>query len=329
MPNTAPEGRGESQYLHVVAAVIAHRGSILIARRPDGLHQGGLWEFPGGKVEKGESAREALSRELEEEVGIAVRHARRLIGVRHQYPDRDVFLDVWWVDDFAGRPHGREGQPLRWVAPSDLNDYEFPAANGPIVRAVQLPPRCLITPEPGGRNEWRHFLDRLETVLSRGGIELVQFRAKSLSRPDYEELAARVVKVARAVPANVVLNSDPALVTGINGAAGVHLTSQRLRRADRRPLGENYLLGASCHGAADLRKAEAIGCDYAVLSPVCPTASHPGAKPMGWSAFEALVNDTATPSYALGGLSAADLATAWQHGGQGIAAIRSLWEARR
>ena len=103
--------------VHVAAAVIRGTdGSILIARRADTQHQGGLWEFPGGKVEAGESVEAALARELKEELGITVEVARPLIKVQHDYPDKQVLLDVWEVSAFSGEPHGVEGQPLAWLS---------------------------------------------------------------------------------------------------------------------------------------------------------------------------------------------------------------------
>ena len=134
--------------VHVAAAVIRDdSGKILIARRADSQHQGGLWEFPGGKVEADETVESALARELKEELGIVVGAARPLIKVRHDYPDKQVLLDVWEVSAFTGEPHGAEGQPLAWVTAKDLPNYEFPAANQPIVAAARSPGAYPITPD--------------------------------------------------------------------------------------------------------------------------------------------------------------------------------------
>jgi mutator protein MutT len=141
-PEQSPPAGGNCtvKRIHVAAAVIRDdAGKILIARRADTQHQGGLWEFPGGKVEADESVETALARELHEELGIVVDAARPLIKVRHDYPDKQVLLDVWEVSAFTGQPHGAEGQPLAWVTPRDLANYEFPAANQPIVAAARLP----------------------------------------------------------------------------------------------------------------------------------------------------------------------------------------------
>jgi 8-oxo-dGTP diphosphatase len=136
--------------MHVAAGVLENaRGEILVARRFDHAHQGGLWEFPGGKLEAGEEVRAGLARELAEELGIIVDAARPLIRVRHDYPDRHVLLDVWRIAAWHGRIHGREGQELKWLTAEALPGLPMPAADVPIVRAVRLPDRYLITPSPG------------------------------------------------------------------------------------------------------------------------------------------------------------------------------------
>lgn len=312
-------------YLHVAAAVVVDRaGRVLVARRPDHLHQGGLWEFPGGKVEAGETVRAALARELDEEVGITVSSARPLIRIPHDYGDRRVLLDVWWVDGFDGTAHGREGQPVRWVEPAALSDLAMPAANRPIVTAVQLPDCYLVTPEPGGREQWPAFLSRLEARLA-DGIRLVQFRTKRLAPDLRRALAAEANRLCRRYGADLLVNADIDLAQSL--ALGVHLTSSQLAAADRRTLLSEGRVGASCHGPEELRLAERIGVDFVVLSPVMSTASHPGAAPIGWDGLHALCESTSLPVYALGGMSPANLPEAWAAGAQGIAAIRGLWGA--
>ena len=126
-----------SQALHVAVAVIRNaQNDILISRRHADAHQGGLWEFPGGKVRRGESLQQALGRELREELGIEIGAIRPLLQVEHDYGDRQVLLDVWLVREFSGEARSLEGQPLRWVAPTELAHYAFPAANRPILEAI-------------------------------------------------------------------------------------------------------------------------------------------------------------------------------------------------
>ncbi|WP_050395353.1 Nudix family hydrolase, partial [Pseudomonas aeruginosa] len=206
--------------VHVAAAVIrGSDGRVLIARRPEDKHQGGLWEFPGGKVEDGEPVRAALARELEEELGIRVERARPLIQVRHDYADKHVLLDVWEVDGFSGEAHGAEGQPLAWVEPRELADYEFPAANAPIVQAARLPAHYLITPdglEPG------ELISGVRKAVE-AGIRLIQLRAPNMFSPEYRDLAIDIQGLC-AGKAQLMLKG-PLEWLGDFPAAGWHLTS--------------------------------------------------------------------------------------------------------
>ena len=173
--------------IHVaVAAIVNSDDEVFIALRPDHVHQGGLWEFPGGKVEAHEDVSVALVRELKEEVGIDVRTSKPLIQIHHDYGDKRVWLDVHLISEFDGKPHGRESQEVRWVAKQQLRTYTFPQANYPIISALLLPDRYLITPEPGA--DLDQFLQRLESCL-RGGITMLQLRAKHLSSSEYLALA--------------------------------------------------------------------------------------------------------------------------------------------
>ena len=123
--------------IHVVAAVITNeRQEILIAKRPVDSHQGGLWEFPGGKLEENEFPQEGLVRELNEELGIWVKQSQTFLKIRHDYPDKSVLLDVWWVNVFSGEAYGREQQEIKWVKKNELQDYDFPAANTAIVNKI-------------------------------------------------------------------------------------------------------------------------------------------------------------------------------------------------
>ena len=308
--------------VHVAAAVIrAADGRILIAKRPLDKHQGGLWEFPGGKVEAGETVEAALGRELAEELGIAVTAARPLIQVRHDYPDKQVLLDVWQVTAFEGEPHGAEGQPLAWVEPARLADYRFPAANRPIVTAARLPDRYLITPEGFSPAQ---LLNGMGQALD-AGIRLLQLRAPSLSQADYRTLAREAAALC-AGRAQLMLKGPLEWAVDFPGA-GWHLTAQQLRThaLQGRPIPAGQWLAASCHDAHELDLASAMGVDFVTLSPVLRTATHPQAEGLGWLRCAEWLSAFNQPAFLLGGLGPGDMAKALRAGAQGIAGIRAFW----
>lgn len=310
--------------VHVAAAAIFNPlDQVLLALRPAHLHQGGLWEFPGGKVEPGETVLNALARELREELGITPEAARPLIRVRHTYPDKSVLLDVWRVDRFLGKAKAREGQTLEWVAVNQLTAKHYPAANLPIVTAVRLPSLYLISGEPLAGTA--AFLVTLEKCL-RGGVRLIQLRAKSLDGNGYRLLARAALELCRVYSAKLLLNGSSELVHELN-ADGVHLSTAALMSLSARPVSSELWVAASCHSAAELARAHAIHADFAVISPVLATQSHPGVASLGWQGLRQLTEVVPLPVYALGGMRPEHLALAYEHGAQGIAVIRSVWNA--
>jgi len=308
--------------IHVAAAVIRGAdGRILIARRGETQHQGGLWEFPGGKVEAGEAVQTALARELREELGIEVTAARPLIKIKHDYPDKQILLDVWEVSTFTGEPHGAEGQPLAWVAPRDLADYEFPEANRPIVAAARLPGEYLITPDD---LEVPQMLRGIQKAIA-GGIKLVQLRAPNMYDPKYRDVAVDAVGLC-AGKAQLMLKG-PLEWLGDFPSAGWHLTAEQLRKyaANGRPFPKDRWLAASCHSAEELALAEQMGVDFVTLSPVQATQTHPDAQPLGWDVVQQMIDGFNKPVFLLGGVGPNERERAWQIGAQGVAGIRAFW----
>ena len=296
-------------------------GRVLIARRPAHVHQGGKWEFPGGKIRPHEDPEDALRRELREELGIVIRRARPMLRVDHPYEDKRVLLDVWRVLAYEGDPAGKEGQPVKWVPHHELHRYEFPQANKPILRALSLPPVYAIS--QAGELGYDVFLERLKTALEKG-LRLVQLREPLMEPAAYHALAEEVLELCHEHGARLLINDEPAAAVR-HGADGVHLNSARLLACNERPLPGDRLVAASCHNENELKKAAAIAADFALLSPVRRTRSHPAAEPLGWERFGVLAAGAGLPVYALGGMGPADLEAARYHGAHGVAMMREAW----
>ena len=308
--------------IHVAAAAILDEsGRVLISQRAEDSHQGGLWEFPGGKLAAGETAAGALSRELEEELGIQPLASEPLIRIRHDYEDRHVVLDFYRVTAYRGKPRGLEGQPLQWLSPAAMQPEHFPAADRPVITALKLPPRYMITGSDAGQPG--QFLSRLSLAIERG-IQLVQLRAHQLSDSAYRQLLAEVLPLCRTSGVKLLINRPQGVLDWHSEADGLHLTARQLTSLSRRPAGA-ALIGASCHQLEELKMAERAGLDYVLLSPVQRTSTHPQAASLGWPRFAEWVDQVNLPVYALGGLSADDLPNAILNGAQGIAAISAFW----
>lgn len=298
--------------------LIAGDGRLLIAQRPVGKIAAGKWEFPGGKIEPGETTLEALIRELHEELGITVRRARPLLRFRHDYRDRHVVLDTWCVEDWDGEPTSREQQAFAWRQPEALDDLDLLPTVAPIIRALRLPPQYVFTRPDATLPELLGGLSR----LPRGA--LLRLRLPGRAERDYRALAAALLPAVRAAGLALILDRDPAMVAEL-AADGWHASSAALKRLSRRPVAADRWFGASVHAAEELRAAQRLDADFAVLGPLFETATHPGAEGIGWDGFVARRGAAGLPVYALGGLDPGDLPAARQHGAQGIAAISAFW----
>lgn len=307
--------------VEVMAGVIRDaRGRVLLARRTEGRDLAGLWEFPGGKHEPGESPEEALARELHEELGIEVEIGPALITVPQRDPDKRLRLDVRTITSWRGNARGREGQALVWVPPARLPSYSMPPADRPVVAALLQPAHYLVTPTPDGDDA--AWLVALESALV-SGVRRVQLRAPGVEPQRWRSLVGQAIHLCGQAGAEVLVNADVALARELG--IGVHLPAALLHSMDGRPLPTDVPVGASCHSARDLQAAEALGCDFAVLGNLHPTPSHPGRAGIGWEGFAALREGVSLPIYAIGGLLPGDLDEARRNGAQGIAAIRGLW----
>jgi 8-oxo-dGTP diphosphatase len=299
--------------IEVAAGIlIDDRDRVLLMQRLPGKHLAGLWEFPGGKLEPGETIDEALVRELDEELGIEVLASTPLISLPWRYPEKTVRLHALRVTKWRGEPRAREGHPLRWVALRDMDVAAMPPADAPIVTALRLPPYYVIA------SSSQAALDG----SSRGGDTLWQLRMPEANRHEIRCAAQRLMAGDSRFREWMLLNRDIELARELG--VGVHLKAAQLRTLRGRPLPRDAWVGASCHGAEELELAAALGADFATLSPVHPTTSHPDATPLGWERFAQIVTDARLPVYALGGVGPDDLERARVAGAQGVAGIRAF-----
>jgi len=304
----------------VATAVITQPdGRVLLARRPAGKAYAGYWEFPGGKVEPGESLDAALSRELHEELGIVVTRACRWITRVFEYPHATVRLNFFCVFEWQGTPHPHEGQVFSWQLPDAVEVTPLLPANFPIVKALSLPTVLGIShAESLGVDT---FLARLDVAL-HNGLRLIQLRDKTLPEEARLHLARETVRRARLHGARVLVNG-PLDLARAAGADGIHLDSSAAASLTARP--DCEWVGVSCHDGAELAHAAALGADFTLLSPVLPTLTRPGATTLGWEAFSTLAAASPIPVYGLGGLGREDVALAQSHGAHGVALLRGAW----
>ena len=313
-------GIGHSNRIEVVAAVICNEhDEFLLAQRPVGKVYAGYWEFPGGKVEAGETAAAALRRELHEELGIDAITAYPWLTRDFDYDHAAVRLRFFRVIKWTGELHGREQQRFVWQSVRAITVSPLLPANGPILRALELPHVYGIT--CAGELGREAFMARLERSL-QNGLRLIQVREKQLADDALRAFATEVVALGHRYGARVLVNGG-ARVAAQSRADGVHLTAAQLMAAVRRP--DCDWCGASCHDATELARARELGADFVVLGPVNATPGHPGAKLLGWQQFAELLRDYPLPVYALGGMRPGDLQHAWCRGAHGISMMRGAW----
>jgi len=311
-----------SAIIEVAAAIIlrADGSEFLLAQRPQGKVYAGYWEFPGGKVEPGETVRAALHRELREELGISVSACSPWLTRVFTYPHATVRLNFWRVTAWSGEigiSAPLEHDAVDWQkCGKTVTVTPILPANAPILKALALPTTMAIT--MGENEDVERQLARLEEALDKG-LRLIQVRDKGWPFAQRLWFAEAVRRIAGQRGALVLINDDADIARRI-GADGLHLSAAKLAACVQRP--DFAWVGASCHDADELCRAGELGLDYALLGPVLPTPTHPDATGLGWAEFARLITGTPLPVFALGGMKNAMLATAQEQGAHGIALMR-------
>lgn len=308
-----------------VAILMKSDGEYLLASRPNGKGWAGWWEFPGGKIESGETPEHALIRESQEELGVTPTQIQPWIKRCYDYPAthdaeaKTVLLHFFFVHAWQGELTAREGQQLAWQHPRKLNVSPVLPANAPIMQALSLPPMYAISnvQEMGEAA----FLHALKKQLDQG-LQLLQIRESQLDSPALAKLSEQVLTLCAPYDCRSLLNGTPEQALQL-GYQGVHLNSQRLLTLTQKP--DQLLVGASCHDAEQLQQAQTLQLDFALLSPVLPTQSHPEATGLGWEKFGEMLNGLEIPVYALGGMRLEHLSQAQACGARGVAMQRACW----
>jgi 8-oxo-dGTP diphosphatase len=297
-----------------VGVLLRPDGAVLLADRPAGKPYAGYWEFPGGKIEPGESVEHALARELHEELGIDIGPATPWITFEFDYPHAYVRLHFCRVSDWRGAPHGREGQRTIFhrrdaPAPTPL----LPAAV-PALRWLGLPAIAAevdVEAAPAAT-----LLAQIDAALASGTrLLLLRRRGCAAPRPSFQRSVHEIVRRAAAHLALVVVEGE---LAGLDAAAvcGVLLDGHALGQATVRPAAD--WVGAAVADRSQLELAARLGCDFALAGPVLPAPA--GGKPaLLWHGVAEFARRAPLPVFACGGLAAADLARAQHAGAHGVA----------
>lgn len=315
----------QKPFIRVAAGVILdNNGQVLLAQRPEGKPWAGWWEFPGGKIEAGETTHQALVRELKEELGIEVSKTYPWVGFIYEYPKTTVELSFLRIYNWSGEIQGLENQAFSWTTPAQAHQLGdlLPASIAP-VRWLTIPDRYAISQFQSPELTDAYWV-RFEALLACG-VKLFQLREPhwpdGTGSASLQALFERMLATCHAHGARLIINSVHPKAWWAK-ADGVQFRSQDAVQLEERPLPSDKLVGVSCHHLADILYANHLNADFMVLGHVLPTSSHPNGTPLGWEQFQQFAMEAGRPVFAIGGQSEKTLETAREHGAHGIAFIR-------
>jgi len=301
----------------VVGVLRNESGQLLIAKRQDHQFMAGFWELPGGKIEDGETTEETIIRELNEELGIKVNALSLHQTMQHTYADRTVELCIYNIDQYQNTPLGIEGQQIAWVSIQDLKNYRLLPTMKTFISSITLPNKYWITPSTNHQSEsWMKKFDEKITQ----DISLIQLRSKTMLDNHF---IAELHDKCKQHNVKLLINTIDKSFDEPH-CDGWHITTGEMLKLNKNPCDENKLLGASTHSLDEALKAQEIGADFVVISPVQATQTHPDTIPIGWKAAEEVVRKLNIPVYFLGGMGLEDLDKTLKIGAQGIAGVSAF-----